>query len=186
MPVPNHIVSREQHEARCRAHFERQWPDNPDRVDRCMERRYPASLADAVDELRTRGLETDPEHLVHTAQAAGLDLRVVGRNYLLYPSEIDLLAVILEEHGRMTPDASWRKACGVSFAQHAAIEAEIAARREAKIQTVADAAGVSPQDAFDRTVKVMRDPLEWTEADIAEAIRLLDAEAKAEAKEVLR
>ena len=177
MPIPNYIVSREQHEARCRAHFERQWHDDPERVERCMERRYPASLADSVDELKARGIETDPEHLVHAAQSAGLDLRVVGRNYLLYPTEIDLLAEALAGHGRMTPDAAWRKACGVSVAQHAAIEAEIAARREAKVRAVADAAGVSLQDAFDGTAKCMRDPLEWTQVDIAEAVRLFNAEA---------
>ena len=41
MPVANYLMNREQHEARCRAQFERQWPDHPGRVGRCMERRYP-------------------------------------------------------------------------------------------------------------------------------------------------
>ncbi|MFO0826558.1 MAG: hypothetical protein U0572_00265 [Phycisphaerales bacterium] len=83
MPVANYLMDREQYEARCRAQFERQWPDDPDRVERCMERRYPASLIEAVDELRQRGLESDTERLAEFAQSAGLELRVVGRNYLL-------------------------------------------------------------------------------------------------------
>jgi hypothetical protein len=178
MSLPNYIVSREQHEARSRSQFERLWPDDHDRVDRLMERRYPASLADAVDELRSRGLETDPEHLITTANLAGIDLRVVGRNYLLYPSEIDLLAEILDDRNRLTTAALWRKQCGVSCAHQWAIEVEIAARREAKFQAVADAAGVSLQDAFDRCVKVMRDPLEWTDADIAAAAQRISAETK--------
>ena len=56
MPVANSLMNRGRHEARCRAQFERQWPDHRERVGRCMERRYPASLMEAVDELRALGL----------------------------------------------------------------------------------------------------------------------------------
>lgn len=111
---------------------------------------------------------------------------MVGRNYLLYPSDIDLLAEILDDRNRLTTGALWRKQFGVSCAQQFAIETEVATRREAKLQAVADAAGVSLQDAFDHCMKVMRDPLEWTEADIAAAAQRISAEPKANTMEVLR
>lgn len=182
MSLPDYIVSREQHEARSRTQFERLWPDEPGRVERLMERRYPASLAETVDELRSRGLETDVEHLAHAAHFIALDLRVVGRNYLLYPGDIDRLAEYLDGVDRITPDARWRKQCGVPCAQQWAIESEIANRREAKLQAVADLAGVPLQDAFDMTAKRWPDPLGWSDAAIADIARQISAEAK----EVLR
>lgn len=174
MTLPSFIMTREQYEARCRERFEEVWPSESEHVRRAMGRMYPSSLAAAAKELHERGLRTDEEHLARLARSLGLDLRVIGRNLVLYPDDIDALAETLEGMNRLTRDALWRRSEGMTCAEQLAIQRELKQRRLSNMQRAADAVGATIPDVNDLLgAGRLRDPIEWTDDDVQRAIGLL-------------
>jgi hypothetical protein len=169
MPLSKYLMTREQFDADCRERFEQTYPDNPKLVSRCMQRRYPASSEQAVDELRRRGLRIDLDQINRRAACGA---RQVGRSYVWYADEIDQLADELDQSNRLTYDSHYRREQGLSYAEHAAIQKQVQAKRLAVMQRVADAAGGTIPDVADACNRVMPDPLEWDEATITKAITL--------------
>lgn len=169
MPLSKYLMTREQFDADCRERFEETYPDNPKLVARCMQRRYPATSEQAVDELRRRGLRID---LDQVNRRAACGARQVGRSYVWYPDEIDALVEELDQSNRLTYDAHYRREQGLSFAEHSAIQKQVRTNRLAVMQRVADAAGGTIPDVADACNRVMPDPLEWDDAAIAKAVTL--------------
>ena len=169
MPLSKYLMTREQYEADCRERFEEIYPDNPKLVSRCMQRRYPATSEQAVDELRRRGLRIELDQI---NRRAACGTRQVGRSYVWYAEEIDQLAEELDQSNRLTYDAHYRREQGLSYAEHAAIQKQVRTKRLAVMQRVADVAGGTIPDVADACNRVMPDPLEWDEATSAQAAAL--------------
>lgn len=169
MPLSKYLMTREQYDAHCREQLEEAHPNDPATVDRIMTRRYPKSTEQAADELKRRGLRIDVEQL---ARRVTPEFRQVGRSVLWYADDIDAVAEDLDQAHRLTYDAYYRREQGLSYAEHAAIQKQVRAKRLAVMQRVADAAGGTIPDVADACTRVMPDPLEWDEAAIAKAVAL--------------
>lgn len=173
MALPSFIMTREQYEARCRARLEEAFGDDADRIERVLARRYPATIEQAVEELHTRGLSTTPEQFPELARNVGIEPRVIGRNRVWYPDEIDAFAEALASLDRLSHEAVWRRARGLSVAEQTFLEREANGRRLANLKRVADAVGVEIPDVNDLvSEKGLRDPIEWDEYDIHQVIAL--------------
>ncbi|MBL9030178.1 MAG: hypothetical protein JNM80_00545 [Phycisphaerae bacterium] len=169
MPLSRYLMSRAEYDAHCRERFEEAYPNDPEAVARAMQRRYPATTEQAVEELKRRGLRIDPEQLNRRAACGA---RQVGRSYVWYPNEIDEVAEDLDQANKLTYDAHWRREQGLSYAEHAAIRKQVQAKRLAVMQRVADVAGGTIPDVADACNRLMPDPLEWDDAAIAKAVAL--------------
>lgn len=169
MPLSKYLMTREQFDADYRERLEETYPDNPKLVARCMQRRYPATSEQVVDELRRRGLRID---LDQVNRRAACGARQVGRSYVWYPDDIDAVAEDLDRSNRLTYDAHYRREQGLSFAEHAAIQKQVRTKRLAVMQRVADAAGGAIPDVADACNRVMPDALEWDDWAIAQATEL--------------
>lgn len=175
MGLSPYIMSREQYEDRCRDRLESLSPDNPERVTRSLRHRYPATSEQAAEELRTRGLDATAEALPALARNLGLELRVVGRNHVWYPDDIDSLAEALDGANRLTHPAIWRRARGVSVAQEIAIEREVNARRQARLDAVGKTVGCDGGDVWEIVGGILPDPLDWSDEDAERAVELMRA-----------
>ena len=162
-------MSRAEYDADCRERFEEAYPNDPEAVARAMQRRYPATTEQAVEELKRRGLRIDVEQL---ARRAACSARQIGRSYVWYPNEIDEVAEDLDHANRLTYDAHWRREQGISYAEHAAVRRQICAKRLANMQRVADAAGGTIPDVADACNRAMPDALEWDETAVTKAVAL--------------
>lgn len=173
MTLPSFIMTREQYEAHCRARLEAAFGADSERIERVLARRYPATTPAVIEELHARGLETTPEHLTELARTIGVEARIIGRSRTWYADDVDRFAEALASLGRLSYEASWRRARGMTVAQQMAIEREVNGRRLANLKRVADAADVEVPDVNDlASEKGLRDPIEWTEDDIEHAIAL--------------
>lgn len=125
-----HIMDRRQYEAFCRHRVEEAFGDDADRIERVLTRRYPATSEQAVDELHTRGLSTTPDQLPDMAHNLGIEPRVIGRNRVWYPDEIDAIVEALASLDRLSHEAVWRRARGISVEMQFRIEREANAERQ--------------------------------------------------------
>lgn len=134
--LEKYIISRTDYDDLCRDRLQARWPDDPERVREEMIRRYPAGVIDAAHEFEERGLLIEAEEIPHLAAEHGITLRRVGRARLLYLADIeDLIEKCLCE-GRMTHEALWRKAQGISASEELAIRREVLAKRRRDGQEV--------------------------------------------------
>ena len=169
MPLSKYLMTREQYDAHCREQLEESHPNDPAAVARIMARRYPKSTEQAAEELKRRGLRIDVDQL---ARRVTPEFRQIGRNFVWFADDIDAVAEDLDQANRLTYDAHYRREQGLSYAEHAAIQKQVQAKRLAVMQRVADAAGGTIPDVADACNRVMPDPLEWDEAAIAKAVTL--------------
>lgn len=169
MPFSKYLMTREQYDAHCREQLEEAHPNEPAAVARVMARRYPKSTEQAAEELKRRGLRIDVDQL---ARRVTPEFRQIGRNFVWFADDIDAVAEDLDQANRLTYDAHYRREQGLSYAEHAAIQKQVQAKRLAIMQRVADAAGGTIPDVADACNRVMLDPLEWDEAAIAKAVTL--------------
>ncbi|MGD9791807.1 MAG: hypothetical protein AB7K52_15980 [Phycisphaerales bacterium] len=169
MPLSKHLMTREQYDAHCREQLEEAHPNDPATVDRIMARRYPKSTEMTVEELKRRGLRIDVEQL---ARRVTPDFRQVGRSVLWFADDIDAVAEELDEANRLTYDALYRREQGLTFAEHAAIQKQVRAKRLAVMQRVADAAGGTIPDVADACNRALADPLEWDKWAEEQAVEL--------------
>jgi hypothetical protein len=175
MALATYLMSREQYEDRCRERLEISFPDDPDRVTRALLHRYPATSEQAAEELRTRGLDATAEALPPLARNVGLEPRVIGRSHVWYSDDIEVLAEALAEANRLTHPAIWRRARGVSMAQEMAIEREVMARRQARLDAVAKVVGCHSAEVWEAVGHVLPDPLDWRDEDSERAVELMRA-----------
>lgn len=127
--LEKYIISRNDYDDLCRERLQERWPDDPERVQEEMLRRYPAGVFDAAREFEERGLLIDAEEIPRLAAEHGISLRRVGRAHLLYLADIeDLIEKCLCEQ-RMTHEALWRKAQDISASDELAIRREVLAKR---------------------------------------------------------
>lgn len=134
--LEKYIVRRSDYDDLCRERFQERWPDDSERVQEEMLRRYPAGVVDASREFAERGLVIEAEEIPRLATEHGVTLRRVGRAHLLYLSDIeDLIEKCLCEQ-RLTHEALWRKAQDISASEELAIRREVLAKRRRKEQGV--------------------------------------------------
>ena len=169
MPLSKYLMTREQYDAHCREQLEESHPNDPAAVARIMARRYPKSTEQAAEELKRRGLRIDVDQL---ARRVTPEFRQIGRNFVWFADDIDAVAEDLDQANRLTYDAHYRREQGLSYAEHAAIQKQVQAKRLAVMQRVADAAGGTIPDVADACNRVMPDPLEWDEPAISKAVTL--------------
>lgn len=175
MALATYLMSRGQYEARCRERLESLNPDDPERVARALLHRYPATSEQAAAELQTRGLDAAAEALPSLARNIGLEPRVIGRSHVWYPDDVDVLAEVLDGANRLTHPAMWRRARGVSVAQEIAIEREVNARRQARLDAVGKTVGCEGGDVWEIVGDVLSDPLDWSDEDAERAVELMRA-----------
>ncbi|MFO0859085.1 MAG: hypothetical protein U0570_00920 [Phycisphaerales bacterium] len=169
MPLSKYLMSREEYDAYCRERFDEVDTNDPATVARLMARRYPKSTEMAAEELGRRGLRIDVEQL---ARRVTPEFRQVGRSVLWYADDIDDVAEALDQTGRLTYEAHYRKEEGLSYAEHAAIRRQVNAKRLAVMQRVADAAGGTIPDVADACNREMPDALEWDKWAEEQAVEL--------------
>lgn len=147
-------------------------------VESRLDRWYPVTTGEAAHELDVRGIDANVDTLVAHARAAGVTLRQIGRNHVWYADDIDRVAESLAHAGRLTRDALWRRSHGMSCAEQVRIQREFRQRREAALRSVAAECSRTLPDVWDAVANVMPDPVDWSEADFAEAARRVRASRK--------
>lgn len=134
--LEKYIVRRSDYDDVCRERFQERWPDDPERIQEEMLRRYPAGVVDASCEFAERGLIIEAEEIPRLATEHGITLRRVGRAHLLYLSDIEELIEKCLCEERMTHEALWRKAQDISASEELAVRREVLAKRRRDEQGV--------------------------------------------------
>lgn len=170
MALSPYLIDRETYDGQQRMLVEMQHRDTPELVEPAWERRYPVNTAGAVQELHRRGLACSEERFVEMAHRTGLPTRVIGRSYVWFVSDIDAVAEDLDAMGKLTRDAIWRRDTNVDARRQVLVEREIEMKRFANLDRVATEASATISDIWRALGADLPDPLDWSEADIAEAI----------------
>jgi hypothetical protein len=113
--LPNYIGSRADWDAEQERKLRAAFPGDEEGFLQAWERRYPVSVAGAIDELQRRGLNVYEENFATFCDLKSLQR--IGRNYVLYAADIDRVAENLEGTNKLTGLAQHRKAYGISFAE---------------------------------------------------------------------
>lgn len=170
MALSPYLIDRKTYDGQQRMLVEMQHRDTPELVEPTWERRYPVTTAGAVQELHRRGLVCSDERFVEMARRTGLPTRVIGRSYVWFASDIDAVAEDLDAMGKLTRDAIWRRDTNVDARRQVLVEREIEMKRFTNLDRVATEANATISDIWNALGADLPDPLEWSEADIAEAI----------------
>ncbi len=133
MMLPSCIASREDMDYELDLRLRQAYRGDPAALAQARERHYPLSLAGAVHELRSRGLDVSEDTIGYFLDAS--KLRVIGRSYVLYPSDIDAIAERLASEDRLSGLAHRRREFGVTYRE------ELDAYREMTRRKIAKAAG---------------------------------------------
>lgn len=141
MGLPSFIGSRADWDAEQERQLRAEFPRDEEGFLQAWERRYPTTVAGAIAELRHRGLNVHGDSF---AQYCDLDsLQRIGRNYILYPADIDRLAETLVEANKISGLALRRKNAGISYAEELEGMRHVLDTRRRK---AAEAVGVSIEE----------------------------------------
>lgn len=113
MTVPSYIASRADVDYSRDLKLREAYRGDPAGLAKAKERFYPLSLEGAVEELRSRGLDVTIDTIAFYCDVS--KLRVIGRNYVLFPSDVDAVAAELVRDNRIGPLARRRRDFNISF-----------------------------------------------------------------------
>lgn len=113
MTLPSCIASRADVDYELDLRWQETYRGDPAGLAQAKARHYPLSLANAVQELRNRGLDVSEDTIGFHCDVS--KLRVLGRNYVLYPSDIDAIAEQLASEDRLSGLARHRREFNVSY-----------------------------------------------------------------------
>ena len=143
MTLPSCIASRADVDYELDLQLREAYRGDPQRQAEARERHYPLSLAGAVRELRGRGLDVSEDTFGFFCDVS--KLRVIGRNYVLYPSDIDAIAERLAAEDRLSGLARRRQEFGVSYREELDAYREMTRRKFAR---AAEEVGVSEAEMW--------------------------------------
>lgn len=164
MQWPTYIASRQEHDQEREAFIQSLFHDAPDQAQRAREQFYPVDIRGAIAELRRRGLDACETSFPAFCDLASL--RRIGRSYVLYPADIDAVALRMAEVNLLLPSAKRRKEMGVSYGQEAEVQRELLHRRYGKF---AAAVGVGLAEFYAAIRCGLADPVLSIGFDVAQA-----------------
>lgn len=97
----------------------------PEQLDLAKERHYPKGTKQVQQELRFRGIDATDWRVQDFAATCDPPLHQYCGVRLWFRGDIDRLAGRLEEQGKLTPDAQFRKNHGLTWKQQASLLAQI-------------------------------------------------------------
>jgi hypothetical protein len=115
MTLPNFVADRQAWDQEAERELRELYPDDDAGFANAWQRRYPVSVEDAVRELRSRGFDVTLERL--NRYCSFENLRTVGRNYVLYQSDVDTIAECLAEMNRFSGLSKRRREAGISYTE---------------------------------------------------------------------
>lgn len=141
MPLPSFIGSRADWDVEQERQLRAAFPHDEEGFQRAWERRYPVSVAGAIAELKSRGLNVNEDNFALFCDLESLQR--IGRNYVLHAADVDRVAEALVAANRLNGLALRRKNAGLTYAEEMEGLRHVLDTRRRK---AAEAVGVSAEE----------------------------------------
>lgn len=141
MDAKNAVADREIFDAWTLARLEK-CIDDPDQLARVVERQYPRTIAQAVDELRWRGFDASEALAERFAERVGVE--IFGGALAWYKSDVDHLAEFCESSNRLTVGTRHRIMRNITWEQDHADAGDMARRSREQYAKVSEIGNIPP------------------------------------------